>query len=107
MNQVLLQGEVSRKFEIRKVGANKIPTIGFIVATPKPKMAFVTCQAWEQMALDVNEDLPEGTTIQVTGSIKTGSYKKDGKTVYTTDVLVEKIDIIEEPKQKSGGFNRK
>jgi single-strand DNA-binding protein len=106
MNQVLLQGEVSRKFDLRKVGANKIPTIGFIVATPKPQMAFVTCQAWEQMALDIADDLAEGTPVQITGSIKTGSYKKDGKTIYTTDVLVSELEVIEEPKQKKNKFGK-
>jgi single-strand DNA-binding protein len=107
MNQAIIEGKVTRKFDIRKVGQNKIPTIGFIVETPKPKMAYITCQAWEQMATDIHEDLPEGAVVQITGYIKTGSYKKDGKTVYTTDLLVEEITLLEEPKPKTGGFNRK
>jgi single-strand DNA-binding protein len=106
MNQAIIEGKVTRKFDIRKVGANKIPTIGFIVETPKPKMAYITCQAWEQMALDIHEDLPEGTTVQITGYIKTGSYKKDGKTVYTTDLLVEELSVIAEAEPKKSKFGK-
>ena len=39
--------------------------------------------------------------VAVLGRISTGSYKdKDGKTVYTTDVIVEEHEFADSPKTK-------
>ena len=40
--------------------------------------------------------------MAVIGRINTGSYKdKDGKTVYTTDVIVEEHEFADSPKAKN------
>lgn len=40
--------------------------------------------------------------VTVLGKISTGSYKdKDGKTVYTTDVIVEEHEFADSPKAKN------
>lgn len=38
----------------------------------------------------------KGKRVGVTGRIQTGSYKnKEGQTVYTTDVIADRVDIID------------
>ena len=44
--------------------------------------------------------LKKGTKILVSGRIQTGSYEKDGRTIYTTDVIVEEHEFVE-PKKSS------
>lgn len=45
---------------------------------------FSTDGAWE-----------EGSNVHVEGHLSTGSYEKNGKTFYTTDIIVDKIEEIE------------
>lgn len=39
--------------------------------------------------------LTKGRLIGVTGRIRTGSYEKDGKKIYTTDVVADRIEFLE------------
>lgn len=47
----------------------------------------------------MNRYLDKGSKILVEGHIQTGSYEKDGKKIYTTDVAVEKIEFLESKKK--------
>ena len=48
--------------------------------------------------------LKKGIKIAVVGSIRTGSYEKDGRKIYTTDVVVEEHEFCEY-KGAAGGNN--
>ena len=37
----------------------------------------------------------KGSKIGVIGRLQTGSYDKDGRTVYTTDVVVDRIEFLD------------
>ena len=37
----------------------------------------------------------KGLRVNVFGRIKTGSYVKDGKTVYTTDLIADRIEFVD------------
>lgn len=37
----------------------------------------------------------KGLRVNVFGRIKTGSYIKDGKTIYTTDLVAERIEFVD------------
>ena len=37
----------------------------------------------------------KGKKIAVTGKIVTGSYEKDGRKVYTTDVVADRVEFLE------------
>ena len=56
---------------------------------------FIRCIAFGKIAETAGNYLKKGKLAGITGSINTGSYEKDGKMVYTTDVLVSSIDILE------------
>lgn len=57
---------------------------------------FIRCTCWEKKAEFADKYLKKGTKIAITGRIQTGSYKdKDGKTVYTTDIVVEDQEFCE------------
>ena len=61
----------------------------------KDETDFINCVAWEKTAENIAEYFKKGSQIAVQGSIRTGSYEKDDRTVYTTDVWVYKFDFVE------------
>ena len=48
----------------------------------------------------------KGSQVGVSGRINTGSYNdKDGKTIYTTDVVVGQFDLLDPKQDKPDPFN--
>ena len=39
--------------------------------------------------------LGKGRLVGITGRIQTGSYEKDGKKVYTTEVLADRVEFLD------------
>ena len=78
---------------------------------------FISCVTFGKSAEFAQKYLYKGMRIVIGGRISTGSYKdKDGKTIYTTDVIVEEhefaqnkdsgagADSSETPKTDKDGF---
>ena len=78
---------------------------------------FISCVTFGKSAEFAQKYLHKGMRIVIGGRISTGSYKdKDGKTIYTTDVIVEEhefaqnkdsgagADSSETPKTDKDGF---
>ena len=69
---------------------------------------FINCVAFGKQGEFVEKYLHKGTKILVTGRIQSGSYKdKDGKTVYTTDVVVEEHEFCESKQSDTPKVNTK
>ena len=61
---------------------------------------FLNCVAFGKQGEFAEKYLKKGTKIAVTGRIQTGSYTdRDGKKVYTTDVVVESHEFVESKKE--------
>jgi single-strand DNA-binding protein len=54
---------------------------------------FISLVAWERSAEFADKYLFKGKQILVEGRIQTGSYEKDGRKVYTTDVVVDRFEF--------------
>lgn len=64
---------------------------------------FISCVAFGKTAEFIEKYFHKGQRIGLNGRIQTGSYSdKDGKTVYTTDVVAENVEFVE---SKGGGGN--
>ena len=85
--------------------------------TNPPEAYFISCVTFGKSAEFAQKYLHKGMRIVIGGRISTGSYKdKDGKTIYTTDVIVEEhefaqnkengagADLSEKPKIDKDGF---
>lgn len=57
----------------------------------KDKADFISCKAFGKTAELIEKYCHKGDFIGVEGRISTGSYEKDGKKVYTTDVIIDRI----------------
>ena len=54
---------------------------------------FIRCVAFGKKAEFVEKYFKKGSFAVVSGSVKTGSYDKDGAKVFTTDVWVENVEF--------------
>lgn len=95
MNNIVLIGRITKDPELKYTNNGKGNTrFTLAVQRNKDETDFINCVAWEKTAENIAEYFKKGSQIAVQGSIRTGSYEKDGRTVYTTDVWVYKFDFI-------------
>lgn len=114
MNTVILLGRLTADPDIRSTRDGKaVASFTLAVDRYKEGADFIRCQAWEKRADFCEKYLKKGTKIAIRGRIRTGDYTdKDGKKVYTTDVMIEDIEFAQtkaaqaapEPKPDENGF---
>lgn len=56
---------------------------------------FINCVAFGKRAETIAQYVRKGHRIGITGSIQTGSYEKEGRTIYTTDINVSGFTFLE------------
>jgi len=63
---------------------------------------FISVVAWNQTADLIIKYCKKGKEIAIVGRLQTGSYTdKDGQKKYTTDVIVEDMQLLSDPKDNS------
>ena len=78
-------------------------------AAGQPTADFISCTAFGAVAELIANYHKKGSQIGIEGRIQTGSYEKDGRTIYTTDVVVNNMTFIGSSQgggQAQGGFNQ-
>lgn len=103
MNKVLLCGRLTATPEIRYSANNNQAVAHYTIACDRrfkrdgeQSADFIRCVAFGKSAEFAENYLNKGTKIIVEGRIQTGSYTgKDGKKVYTTEVVVESQEFAE------------
>lgn len=109
MNSVLLLGRLTADITLRTSGSGKdaLNIANFTLAVPRmgsEEAEFIRCVAFGKTADFMEAYLEKGSRIAVTGRIQTGSYEdKDGKTVYTTEVIVERVDFADSKNAEGEG----
>lgn len=64
-------------------------------ASNQPTADFINCIGWGKTAELISNYFSKGNQIGIVGRIQTGSYEKNGKMVYTTDVVINSISFVE------------
>ena len=108
MNKVILTGRLTAKPELNYTQSQMAVT-KFTIAVDrfsKDKGAdFIRVTVFGKQAENVCRYLDKGRMIAVEGSLQTGSYKdRDGKTVYTQDVIVNHTEFLggnSEPREQT------
>ncbi len=106
MNKVILMGRLTKDCEVRyKEGETPLAIARFSLAVDRrfakkggdeQTADFPNCIAFGKTAEFLEKFGRKGTKFVVEGRIQTGSYTdKEGKKVYTTDVVVEQIEFAE------------
>lgn len=97
MNKVILMGRLTKDVETRYSGEMAISRYTLAIDR-KGKDAgtdFINCVAFGKQGEFAEKYLRKGVKIAITGRIQTGSYEKDGKKVYTTDIVAEEHEFCE------------
>ncbi len=111
MNNVVLIGRLARDPELRYTQNNNTAVTHITIAVDRPpqqgqeKQAdFIRVTVFGRQAETVNRYLKKGRQVAVQGRIQTGSYKnRDGQTVYTTDVIADRVEFLGSGNDSSGG----
>lgn len=111
MNTVQLIGRVARDIDLR-YSTSGTAVARFSVAVDRPtkegqekQTDFPSVVAFGKTAETIEKFFSKGVRIGLTGRLQTGSYTdKDGRTVYTTDVVVTGFDFCES--RQTGGQER-
>lgn len=100
MNNVNLIGRLTADPEIRSDKKGELEIARFTVAVDRigsEEADFIRCVAFGKSAEFVEDYFTKGLRVGVTGRIQTGRYedKESGKTIYTTDVICERLDFAD------------
>ena len=103
MNSVVLIGRLTRDPEVRYTSQSQMAVCSFTVAVDRPgrqgeerKADFPRITVFGKQAENCEKFLKKGRLVGVQGRIQTGSYtNKDGVTVYTTDVIADRVEFLE------------
>ena len=116
MNQVILIGRLAKDPELSYTPNTQTAACRITLAVDRPKRNgdaqgndyvrsadFIRVTVWGRQAETCDRYLSKGRQIAVQGRIQTGSYKnRNGETVYTTDVVAERVEFLGSGQQMTG-----
>lgn len=102
MNKVILSGRWTKDPEVKYTGEGTAIAKGTLAVDRRVKRDsdvtadFIRVVAFGKIAEVIEKYFFKGMKAVIVGRIQTGSYDdKDGKKVYTTDVIIEEIEFAE------------
>jgi len=111
---VILMGRLTRDPEIRySQGERQMAIARYTLAVDRrgqknengQQADFIRCVAFDKAAEFAEKYFRQGQRVLIEGRIQTGSYQdRDGKTIYTTDVVVEQQEFAESKTDRSSGY---
>lgn len=111
MNSVELIGRLTRDPDVRYTSGSQMAVATFTIAIDRPQRQdggekqtdFPRIKVFGRQAETCEKYLKKGRMVAVQGRIETGSYtNKNGDTVYTTDVVANRVEFIDWGNQQNG-----
>ena len=109
MNIVVLVGNLVRDPE-KSYSQSGMAITKFTIAVNRARKSesgddadFIRITAFDKTAELVERYLKKGSKVGVEGRIQTGSYEKDGKKIYTTDVMATRVEFLDRKGEGGGG----
>lgn len=113
MNRVVLMGRLTRDPDVRySQGENARAVARYTLAVDRrvsrnnsdgqPTADFISCVSFGQTAEFIQKYFSKGSRLCGEGRIQTGSYQKDGQTIYTTDVVIDNVEFCESRNSSAG-----
>lgn len=117
MNNVVLIGRLTKDPEVRYTSNTQMAVATFTIAIDRPVRAggekqtdFPRVTVFGKQAESCERFLAKGRLVGVQGRLQTGSYiNKDRATVYTTDVIADRVEFLEFGEKKEdapSGFSQ-
>ena len=106
MNKVMLTGRLTKEPRISTLESGTTMA-SYTLAVQRRKREgqeqdadFISCICFGRTAELIRDYVGKGSKILAVGEISTGSYEKDGKRIYTTDVNVKEVEFLETKKKE-------
>lgn len=98
MNQVNLIGNLTRDVKLRYTTDQKA-IARFSIAVDdgygdSKRTSYIPVVVFGKQAENADRFLSKGSKVAVVGRIQTGSYEKEGRTIYTTDIIASNIEFL-------------
>ena len=112
MNSVELIGRLTRDPDVRYTSGSQTAVATFTIAIDRPQRQdggerqtdFPRITVFGRQAETCEKYLKKGRLVAIQGRLQTGSYQnKNGDTVYTTDVVANRVEFIDWGGQQQGG----
>lgn len=112
MNSVELIGRLTRDPEVRYTSGSQTAVATFTIAIDRPQRQdggekqadFPRITVFGRQAETCEKYLKKGRMVAIQGRLQTGSYQnKNGDTVYTTDVVANRVEFIDWGGQQGQG----
>lgn len=100
INVVVLVGRLTKDADIRTANDKQVAKFTLAVNRMKKDEAdFITCTAFGKTAEIVQKYTSKGSRVAIRGRVQTGSYEKDGRKIYTTDFIVDDLELLDSKKE--------
>lgn len=98
MNNVNIIGNLTKDVELRYTTDQK-PIAKFSIAVndgygEQKRTSYIPIVVFGKQAENADRYLSKGSKVAVNGRIQTGSYEKEGRTIYTTDIIASNIEFL-------------
>ena len=112
MNSVSLIGRLTKDPDVRYGAASQTAVARFSIAIDRGKdkngedrgADFPNIVCFGRTAELCEKYLGKGRLVGIQGRIQTGSYEKDGRKVYTTEVLADRVEFLDRGDKSGGSF---
>lgn len=100
MNKVFIQGRLTKDIELVTGNSKDNKPFNYCFFTVAVDRVgsnhtdFLPCKAFGQLAESCAQTLQKGNTVRVKGILASDKYEKDGKTVYSYNVLVNEVSKV-------------
>ena len=102
MNNIMIIGNITRDIDLTYT-PTQIAVARFSLAISRGKdkdgndrgADFPNIVVFGKQAENCEKFLSKGKKVAIQGHLQTGSYEKDGRKIYTTDVIADRVEFID------------
>lgn len=111
MNRITLTGRLTDEPTVKySTGSEPVAHAVFNFAVPDMSMKrdeqgnyptdFFRCSCWNALAEVIEMHCCKGTKLLISGRLKNNNYEKNGKKVYSNEIVIESLEFLEPKKQE-------
>lgn len=99
-----LIGRVTKDTELSETSNGKPKAVISLAVNNKDQTYYYTIICYNKLAEICSEYVNKGNQVYLSGEFKPRSYEKDGKTIYVTDFVADKVEFLGGSNQQSKGL---
>ena len=102
MNIAIITGRLTKDIELKYTSRSQAAVAQFNVAVDRygDGTDFPRVKAFGKVAESLSKYCHKGSKVLVRGRTETGSYEKDGKTIYTQEIIADAIEFLDSKKNE-------